>query len=66
MTDMEYTRLKSEIRRLEAGDPSPHHSSAAAVKLYTLKTAALAYEQGVFPATEALPVAAMAQVSAPS
>lgn len=52
MTDTEYTRLKTEIRRLEAADPSPHYTSGTAVKLYTLKAAAMAYEQGVYPASE--------------
>lgn len=55
MTDTEYTRLKSEIRRLEAADPSPHYTSGEAVKLYTLKAAVLAYEQGVYPTKESLP-----------
>ncbi|MGC2857776.1 hypothetical protein ACM64Y_20075 [Novispirillum sp. DQ9] len=49
MTDYDYVSMKREIRRLEAADPVPHHSSTAAVKLYTLKAAALAYEQGLYP-----------------
>lgn len=49
MTEHDYVSMKREIRRLEAGDPVPHHSSSAAVKLYTLKAAALAYEQGLYP-----------------
>lgn len=49
MTDHDYVSMKREIRRLEAANPSPHHSSSAAVKLYTLKAAAMAYEQGLYP-----------------
>lgn len=49
MTQYEYVSMKREIRRLEAADPSPSPSSKSAVKLYTLKAAAMAYEQGLFP-----------------
>jgi len=55
MTDTDYVRLKTEIRRLEAADPSPHHTSGEAVKLYTLKAALIAYEHGLYPETEGLP-----------
>lgn len=49
MTDRDYVSMKREILRLEATNPVPHHSSNAAVKLYTLKAAAMAYEQGLYP-----------------
>lgn len=49
MTNHDYVSMKREIRRLEASDPVPHYSSNAAVKLYTLKAAAIAYEQGLYP-----------------
>lgn len=49
MTKHDYVSMKREIRRLEAADPSPNPSSSAAVKLYTLKAAAMAYEEGLYP-----------------
>lgn len=56
MTDVDYINLRKEIRRLEAADPSPHHASTEAVMLYTLKAAALAYEQGLYPEAEDVPL----------
>lgn len=60
MTQRDYMSMKREIRRLEAADPAPHHTSNVAVKLYTLKAAALAYEQGLFPFEDPAPPGATA------
>jgi hypothetical protein len=59
MTDHDYVSMKREIRRLEASDPVPHHTVNAAVKLYTLKAAAIAYEQGLYPDDDRTPVVRM-------
>lgn len=55
MTDLQYWSLKRQIRRLEDIDPDPRADSHDAVLLYTLKAAAMAYEAGVYPASEPLP-----------